>query len=61
MTTKAIVGGRVIDGAGTDPTKPGVVVVCDDRIHCVGGPDAAEIPADAEVIDAGEDGHAGPH
>jgi len=50
--TKAIVGGRVIDGAGGRALEPGVVLVDKDRVAAVGRPQQVPVPSDAEVIDA---------
>jgi imidazolonepropionase-like amidohydrolase len=53
MLTKAIVGGRLIDGTGSDPIEPGAVLVEDRQIKWAGDAEDAQIPEDAEVIDAG--------
>ena len=52
MSRKAIVGGRVIDGTGSDPIEPGIVLVDEDNIERVGEAEAVPVPEDAEVIDA---------
>ena len=52
MTQKAIVNGRLIDGTGSDPIEPGVVLVDAEEIVGAGQADAIEIPAEAERIDA---------
>jgi imidazolonepropionase-like amidohydrolase len=50
-TAFALIGARLIDGRGEAPSGDTLVVVRDDRIVAVGGPEA--IPAGAEKIDLG--------
>ena len=50
QTTKALVGGTLIDGFGGKPVRNSVVLIENDRIKAVGTRAEVEIPADAEVI-----------
>jgi imidazolonepropionase-like amidohydrolase len=52
MNVKAIVGGRVVDGTGAQPVEPATVVVREGRIDWVGPAAEAEVPREAEAIDA---------
>jgi imidazolonepropionase-like amidohydrolase len=48
----AIVGGRVIDGLGSDPIEKGTILIERDRITAVGKDTDVSIPRDARVADA---------
>ena len=48
--TKALVGGTLIDGFGSDPIQNSVIIVEDERITAVGEVGKLEIPAGAEII-----------
>src|SRR5258705_2857299 len=48
----AIVGARLIDGAGTAPTDDSVVVVEGDRIRAAGPRSRVRIPPGAAVVEA---------
>ncbi len=47
---KALVGGTLIDGFGSEPIKNSVVIIEGDKIKSVGTIDNTPIPANAEVI-----------
>lgn len=47
---KALVGGTLIDGFGSDPIKNSVVIIEGDKIKSVGTVATLEIPGNAEVI-----------
>jgi imidazolonepropionase-like amidohydrolase len=47
---KALVGGTLIDGFGSDPIKNSVVLIEGDRIKAVGTIETLPVPANAEVI-----------
>ncbi|WP_419210954.1 amidohydrolase family protein [Maribacter sp. X9] len=47
---KALVGGTLIDGFGSDPIKNSVIIVEDDKIIAVGNKDNTSIPENAEII-----------
>lgn len=47
---KALVGGTLIDGFGSDPIKNSVIIIEGEKIKAVGTTDNTAIPADAEVI-----------
>ena len=47
----ALVGGKLIDGTGSEPVADSVVVIRDGRIEGAGSRDATAVPAGAEVID----------
>jgi imidazolonepropionase-like amidohydrolase len=51
-STKAIVGGTVVNPDGTAPIVDAVIVIVDSRIEGVGPRDSMRIPEGAEVIDA---------
>ncbi len=48
---KALVGAKLIDGAGGTPIEDAVVVIEGERISSVGKADATTVPTGAEVID----------
>jgi len=48
--TKALVGGTLIDGFGSDPIKNSVIIIEGEKIKIVGTIDTTPIPVDAEVI-----------
>ncbi|GAB4541910.1 MAG: amidohydrolase family protein [Parvularculaceae bacterium] len=50
--TRAIVGGRLIDGTGAPPMADSVVLIEGDRIAAMGHMGEIEIPEGAEIIDA---------
>jgi len=50
--TRAIVGGRVIDGSGRDPIARGMVLIEGGRVVGVGPESALTLPREAEVLDA---------
>ncbi len=47
---KALVGGTLIDGYGSDPIKNSVVIIKGEKIVAVGTMDNTAIPSDAEII-----------
>ncbi|WP_372973916.1 amidohydrolase family protein [Muriicola sp.] len=47
---KALVGGTLIDGYGSDPIKNSVIIIQGERILAVGNQDNTPIPENAEVI-----------
>jgi len=47
-----LVGGRLIDGTGTDPVDDAAVAISDGRILYAGPRNAVEIPSTAEIRDA---------
>ena len=47
---KALVGGTLIDGFGSDPIKNSVIIIDGERIKAVGQVGSLDIPANAEVI-----------
>ncbi|PWL37504.1 Xaa-Pro dipeptidase [Flagellimonas aquimarina] len=47
---KALVGGTLIDGFGSDPIKNSVILIEGDRIKAVGTIETLPVPANAEVI-----------
>lgn len=47
---KALVGGTLIDGFGSDPIKNSVIIIDGERIKAIGKVGELEIPAGAEVI-----------
>ncbi|WP_299167980.1 amidohydrolase family protein [uncultured Allomuricauda sp.] len=47
---KALVGGTLIDGFGSDPIKNSVILIEGERIKAVGTVETLEVPANAEVI-----------
>ncbi len=47
---KALVGGTLIDGYGSDPIKNSVVIIEGERIKAVGNMDNTPIPPNAEII-----------
>jgi len=47
---KALVGGTLIDGFGSDPIKNSVVIIEGEKIKTVGNIDNTPIPPNAEVI-----------
>ena len=49
-TIKALVGGTLIDGFGSDPIKNSVVIIEGERIKSVGTMDNIAIPDEAEII-----------
>ncbi|MDH5199522.1 MAG: hypothetical protein OEW93_01440 [Candidatus Bathyarchaeota archaeon] len=49
---KAIVGGRLIDGTGSEPLEGSVVVVEGNKIRAVGRKGDVDVPSGAEVLDA---------
>lgn len=49
-TTKALVGGTLIDGYGSDPIQNSVIIIEGDRIREVGTEESVEIPENAEII-----------
>ncbi len=51
-TTRAIVGGQIIDGTGAAPIPDGLVLIQDGTITYAGRKNGTSIPRDAEVIDA---------
>jgi imidazolonepropionase-like amidohydrolase len=52
--TIAIRGKELIDGTGHPPIEGGIVVIEDERIVQVGGPQQVTIPPEAEVIDCSD-------
>ncbi len=48
--TKALVGGRLIDGFGSDPIPNSVILVEGERITAIGTQGQIDIPTDAEII-----------
>lgn len=52
MTSKVVLGGRLIDGTGADPIENAVVVIEHDRITEIGGKNEVSIPNNAKIIDA---------
>ncbi len=50
QSTKALVGGRIIDGFGGKPIENGVIVVDGERIVAMGPEAEVEIPAGAEIV-----------
>lgn len=48
--TKALVGGTLIDGYGSDPIKNSVVIIEGEKIKAVGTMDNTPIPENAEII-----------
>jgi imidazolonepropionase-like amidohydrolase len=52
MGMTAIVGGLVIDGAGAEPIRDGLVLIEDERIDFVGRAGARTVPRAARVVDA---------
>ena len=53
VRTIAIVGATLIDGTGADPLRDAVVLVEGDSIAAAGPRSAVDLPADAEITDAG--------
>lgn len=49
---KAIVGGRLIDGTGSEPLEGSIVVVEGKKIRVVGRKGNLNVPSGAEVLDA---------
>ena len=49
---KAIVGGTLIDGTGSDPTENSIIIINGDKIEAAGEKTEYSIPEGAEVIDA---------
>lgn len=47
---KALVGGTLIDGYGSDPIKNSVIIIEGEKIKAVGNMDNTQVPANAEVI-----------
>jgi imidazolonepropionase-like amidohydrolase len=47
---KALVGGTLIDGFGSDPIKNSVIIIEDEKIIAVGNRDNTTIPENAEII-----------
>jgi imidazolonepropionase-like amidohydrolase len=47
---KALVGGTLIDGFGSDPIKNSVIIIEDEKIIAVGNRDNTDIPKNAEII-----------
>ncbi len=47
---KALVGGTLIDGFGSDPIKNSVIIIEDEKIIAVGNIDNTSIPENAEII-----------
>ncbi len=47
---KALVGGTLIDGYGSDPIKNSVIIIEGERIKSVGNQDNTPIPPNAEII-----------
>ncbi len=52
MTVKAVVGATVLDGTGREPVEDGVVVLDCERVSAVTGRAEANLPEDAEIVDA---------
>ncbi len=50
-STKALVGGTLLDGLGGPPLRDSAVVVRDGRIACAGTRDACRVPEGAEILD----------
>lgn len=50
--SKAIVGGRVVDGTGAPAFDSGVVLIEKDRIVAAGPPEQTPVPSDTDIIDA---------
>ena len=48
---RALVGGTLVDGSGTDPVANAVVVLRDGRIECAGSREACPVPEGVEVLD----------
>ncbi|RDY58277.1 amidohydrolase family protein [Flagellimonas nanhaiensis] len=49
-SVKALVGGTLIDGFGSDPIKNSVIIIEGERIKAVGTVETLEVPANAEII-----------
>ncbi len=47
---KALVGGTLIDGFGSDPIKNSVIIIENEKIIAVGNRDNTDIPKNAEII-----------
>ena len=47
---KALVGGTLIDGFGSDPLQNSVIIIKDDKIEAIGQVGQLEIPSGAEII-----------
>ena len=53
IAATAIVGGTVVDLDGNEPLKNAVILVENERISAIGAAGSVTVPADAEVINAG--------
>ena len=53
IAATAIVGGTVVDLDGNEPLKNAVILVENERISAIGAAGSVTVPADAEIIDAG--------
>lgn len=49
-----VLKGKIIDGTGEDPISDGVIVINDNKIEEVGSTSKVKIPADAKVVEIGE-------